>query len=590
MVGLINIGAGLSEMGKGIAQFAGDAANMELKANLERQSLELSNKLQTERERTARIESGVPEQVAAARLGLAEKRAQIQATYDMLGLDIPKELADVLNTSSTATPTINRGVTTAPAPSVTGTAGVTGITSPVSVPLATGGAGAPMAAAVPGTNLVTTPGGGLTQAEKLPIQSGKTSVLSSMLPPGMSIQEARYMALTNPTGFASLVTEWQKPQHLRQGEVISVVRDGKVVPIYTAPNLDKGMVADESGRVSLMPGFIGALTSSESAKAQAQLPAELKKIGATGAQNRTTEEFKVNLQDNHELVDAFDPASQTYYRTTRGNALTAANGGLPLPAPGQETKLGAQLNGTFKMPDGSVIPAAPATTSKGPPGLATKPDILTEAEQKTWSDTLKSINDVVGPASQIEQRGLEMANILKAIQSGQYTALKADIGAKMKAWGINPDLIQRNLGDPAKVQELLKQNFAAALETMKNTSRFTEKELFAAQQNLANPNLEPEANLSIISQMVGLARQQQSMAFGWNSGKAREMGFQNPNQYVTMWMNQNPLQKFVDATHDEIGPLKGMQRTGHIEGKIYTDSLTKAQRLYQNGKFIPVPH
>jgi hypothetical protein len=87
-------------------------------------------------------------------------------------------------------------------------------------------------------------------------------------------------------------------------------------------------------------------------------------------------------------------------------------------------------------------------------------------------------------------------------------------------------------------------------------SRWTQAELFGAQSNMANPNLQPEANQSIISEAVGAIRWERAMKESWT--EAKKYGWRDPQDFQLQWTQLNPLQKYVEEAKKDIGPLKGM--------------------------------
>jgi hypothetical protein len=210
MAGLINIGAGLAALGGAVSQVAGDAGILSMKADLERQSLQLSNQLQTQREYNA---PGVAEDVATKRLNLKIARARAAS----LGITDNGEDDSAAQTDDTqASPPSDKS------------------------------------ASAPGeakkSDPVIVAGGG-----KFP------TITASMLPPGMSVESARYLSLNNPEKFAETILDWHKPQQTRQNNTITTLDDasggiksvykntGTVTPFTDADRQRFGLASGDKG-------------------------------------------------------------------------------------------------------------------------------------------------------------------------------------------------------------------------------------------------------------------------------------------------------------------------------------------------------
>lgn len=222
----------------------------------------------------------------------------------------------------------------------------------------------------------------------------------------------------------------------------------------------------------------------------------------------------------------------------------------PLP---QQDNEGSKLQGTKIGNVQSVIPpisdAAPLTNR----GEAYLKDRL-----KQWSETEDNWADSLPSNATGEQRALAIAEAFKATQSGKWAEEKGDIAAKLKAVGLGGLASSAIFGDPAKVQEALKNNFQSTLAQIRAfTSRPAAVEVQLASNNFANPNLQPEANLQIIGETVGTMRWERALINDW--AQAKKEGWQDPQDFQRAWMQKNPQSKFIDAAIKEIGPLKGMK-------------------------------
>lgn len=570
-MGGFNIGAGLSAAGGAVSSFAGELGLQAMKADMERQQIELSNKLIAEREHVARVESGVPIQVQGMKLDLANRKAAMISTYALAGVTPPKELlepgADIPDAIGPQNPS-NSG------PTAGGTA-----PAAISAPAGAGNAVSDSPSSL--INSDATPSGGASGARPTIFadKKGKTSIAGS-LPPGMTPAVAAAMALNQPDKFYALIAKWHEPNNVKGGDSVMTLgagADGGYGSVVTAPKLGEHEQVAADGSIKIMPGGLQATTLQEAAKSAGQLPAELTKIGATGAQTRQTSAFTENLKDAHELVDAYDPNTKTNIQVPRGVALQRINQSINVPpAPDGSAinpELGAQKDGSFKMPDGFVIPPAPKATTPASSGLEKGPGAVEKANQENYAPVIKELTDSVLPAQQAEQRFNHMADILKDFKSGAWESKKAAIAVNLKAAGFNSDVINKMFGDPAKAQILMKDNFTAALQSLaaSRIGRITQNEIFALQDRLANPNLTPEANLEILSEGIGIAKWQQSLAAGWTV--AGKMGY-DPLTYLSDAVRSNPATQYVNNARSDIGLLKGMEGPGKSQ---YQDGQTMIQ-------------
>jgi hypothetical protein len=219
-------------------------------------------------------------------------------------------------------------------------------------------------------------------------------------------------------------------------------------------------------------------------------------------------------------------------------------------------------------PDPRMLPKGPGTTELAPLGngvvlppvnqaspIVGSGDYL-RARQKDWSDTENEWSKGVASSHLAEQRMQSIMTAMKSYQTGAWANELSDLRAKLKVVGVTlPDSIA---GNPALAQEMLKNNFAASVEAMKSSglSRWTQAELFAAQKNIAQPNLQPEANLEIGAQSIGALRWERAMKDAW--AEAKKYGWRDPQDFQSSFAKANPVQNFVDQARQEIGPLKGM--------------------------------
>jgi hypothetical protein len=223
----------------------------------------------------------------------------------------------------------------------------------------------------------------------------------------------------------------------------------------------------------------------------------------------------------------------------------------PLTLQAPVTKSGPGYTEPLKSDAGTIIPPATAATPiQGPKEYL-------DDRAKEYSKVETQWGDSVQSAAEAQQRMTAIMSALKQYQSGAFASHLSDIRAGLKAAGINlPDSIA---GNPAQAEIVLKNNFGAALQTMKSTglTRWTQAELFSSQKNMANPDLQPEANLAIGAQTIGTLQWEQQMQRDYSQAK-KYGGFLDPQDFQRQWAQANPLQPFVDRAEKDLGPLKGM--------------------------------
>ena len=556
-MGLMNgIGAGLSAMGGGVAQFAETAGLQQQKEALEEQQIKLSSQL-----------AGQQYDVQQKKLALIPQAVSVDAYLKAAGH--PGGLSDFgMNVdggggaaqTSSGTPAsssepisgnddVDRTIAQDAGGGATGTGGT----------MSGGPVGAGGNPSFPQGAPVVTPIG------------DKGKVMGVPLPPGWTPTMA---AIAGPQALSAAWEKFSAPGAIRPGSAIPYFdfNTGKMETLYQQPNTPEGYLYDAASKSYVQIGHgLEAVNSSSFAKsagtAGGSLSADLTKIGATGEQARTTAAFTKGLDVATELVPSYDPATQRTTMVTKADALKltkAGNGVIAPPAnaapqpvtPGQQPGLGK--DGSYTTPDGTIIPAPPKVAAPAA-GYQTEPSAAQKATQANYADTIKGWQDSVIPATQSEQRFQAQAEALKAMESGKWATAKADVGAHLIAAGLPKDTVDSILNaDPAQAQIIMKNNFGASLSTLSASKlgRITQNEIFAMQKNLANPDLQPEANLAIIGQGIGIARFQEHLANDWNT--AIQLGYSDPASYQEAWIKANPLQKFIDDATKEIGPLKGM--------------------------------
>lgn len=312
-----------------------------------------------------------------------------------------------------------------------------------------------------------------------------------------------------------------------------------------------------SGTYRTIPGQLQTMQQGAYANAYG---AGMGKLPSTEAQAA----FEQGLKNQNTLVPHYDPKTQTTTMVTQQDALNMARGLTPpvVPTPANPmspaSPVGMQKDGSYVTSDATVIPA-PKNLMQPTAGFQTAPSEAQKATQESYADTIKGWRESVLPAAQTEQRFQAMATALKSIQSGAWMDARVEVARQLQAAGM-PQEQANDLAkaDPTQAQIIIKNNFGTALSTLSSArlGRITQNEIFALQKNLPNVELTPQANLAIIAQGIGIARQQQGLARDWDV--AQQIGYPDPYSYQDAWMQANPLQKFIDKAQGEIGPLKGM--------------------------------
>jgi hypothetical protein len=217
----------------------------------------------------------------------------------------------------------------------------------------------------------------------------------------------------------------------------------------------------------------------------------------------------------------------------------------PQPAP----KKGPGGTEALTTTHGTLIPAL---TDQAP-----MPKTPAEAEPRVgaWQKTQEGWNASLQPGYQAEQRLNTIANVFKTMQTGYGAEQKAQVASLLKSIGVT--LPGDVLGDPAKVETAIHENYVETLQQLKaSTPRFTQMEFKALSENKEHPNLQPAANLQMLSEDIGQLRQSRDLPRDFV--EAQQHGWRDPQSFEQAWLRQNPLKGYVDKVRGEIGPLKGM--------------------------------
>jgi hypothetical protein len=200
---------------------------------------------------------------------------------------------------------------------------------------------------------------------------------------------------------------------------------------------------------------------------------------------------------------------------------------------------------------GTVIPPVNAQAT-----IPSDPGVIKE-KLPSWQKTTADWTNSIAPAQLAQQRLTTIANAFKAIETGTFTTQKADIAAALKGVGLDASNI---LGDPAQAQLALHENYAETMTQLKAaTSRFTQQEFKITSENKQHPNIQPAANLQMLSEDMGALQQQQDVVNDWSA--ANKAGWKDPQSYEAEYLKANPLPRYVQQFKQQIGPLKGMTNT-----------------------------
>jgi hypothetical protein len=254
------------------------------------------------------------------------------------------------------------------------------------------------------------------------------------------------------------------------------------------------------------------------------------------------------------------------YRAELGGIPGVNIGGGPPPAAGQQP---AQQPAVPGQPPGQPPAAAPpsqpanqpVTTPRGTKLPALSEQALPQSPEELkndlpeWRKTTQEWTNAIVPARQAEMRLSTIAQAFKLTESGAYETNKAQLAALVKSLGINPAIVTQT--NPAAVQEALHDNILTTLPLLKAaTPRPSQTEFLVTSENREHPNIQPEANLRMLSEDLALVRQAQQLPLDWND--AFKSGWRNPDSFLAHWNGLNPLEDTRSQVEKEIGPLKGM--------------------------------
>jgi hypothetical protein len=197
-----------------------------------------------------------------------------------------------------------------------------------------------------------------------------------------------------------------------------------------------------------------------------------------------------------------------------------------------------------------------------------------------WQKTQEGWHTGLQPGYQAEQRLNTIAQTFKTMQTGYGAEQKAQVASLLKSIGVN--LPESIMADPAKVETAIHENYVETLQQLKaSTPRFTQMEFKALSENKEHPNLQPAANLQMLSEDIGQLRQARDLPRDFV--EAQQHGWRDPQSFEQAWLRHNPLKGYVDKVRGEIGPLKGMAPEGVVGSAAASAAAGPAAGYVHNG-------
>lgn len=295
--------------------------------------------------------------------------------------------------------------------------------------------------------------------------------------------------------------------------------------------------------------------------------------------------FEQGLKNQNTIVNVPLPNGQTRMMSQQ-DALGVTQGRTLIKPPGPMTIKGDE----GISPIGSVIPAPPPPQGNTMPGFTAGVPQNAAEVTKGWTGSLQ-------PGATAETQLTQIAQALKETQSGGLSEVKAEVANTLTGAGL-PDLASAVMGakDVANVQTILHDNIFSTLSTLKSTtagtpSRFTQMEFKKiGDEAMSNPDISPQANFNIITQLLGAIRANRSMVGDWSQASAAPSPsgrqWSDPSQFESAWINRNPLQGFQDQAAKDLGPFKGMGALSAYSPDVQTKADAIGQQL-KAGKLTP---
>jgi hypothetical protein len=305
-----------------------------------------------------------------------------------------------------------------------------------------------------------------------------------------------------------------------------------------------------SGTYSPMPGTFdtmrqGALANSAGAAAG--------KLPYTEAQSA----FEQGLKNQNTIISVPLPNGQTRMMS-QADALGVTQGRPLVKPPDPMTVKGDET----VSPAGSVIPAPPPPQGNTMPGFTAGVPANAADVTKGWTESLQ-------PGTAAESQLTQIAEALKQTQSGGLSEIKAEVANTLTGAGL-PSLASAVMAskDVSNVQTILHDNIFSTLSTLKSAtagsaSRFTQAEFKKiGEEAMSNPDISPQANFNIVTQLLGAIRANRTMVGDWSQASSAPMPsgrqWTDPSKFESAWIDRNPLQGFQDQAGAQLGSFQGM--------------------------------
>jgi hypothetical protein len=341
---------------------------------------------------------------------------------------------------------------------------------------------------------------------------------------------------------------------------------GKTMSAQAMDFIKQGVVpvrqADGTTGMQPLPGYLQKVYAAHAAENSAkwnEYGRHEKAAEHTNTMARLGREAQLDMKTAYDAygnpmapVSRFDLATGVAQQPVAAPGGTGLGGGTPAGVPGG-VKVTPGTPGQTPVPGQSAPGGGQRTLEINPQD---KPVI--EAEGK-WLGDLPSH---MGSKQQELQSIENMANAYKLVQSGKFAANKAELSGVLKAVGIDPASL--NLTDRAAVQVALKEAMRNTLTSFKDIpagSRFSQAEFMAMKnEGMANPDMEPEANLKILSSMHGVASNDLNFMSQVIAKKEANPGQRvRLNSEMAKWYAEHPLDGSIKASTEKLGLLKGMK-------------------------------
>jgi hypothetical protein len=170
---------------------------------------------------------------------------------------------------------------------------------------------------------------------------------------------------------------------------------------------------------------------------------------------------------------------------------------------------------------------------------------MADQQKELWK-THNAIPEQQKARDQTNERLDRLIGLMKGgYQPGAFAEEKANIVADLKAFGINvPPTATAN---PAAFQIFMKEHnqlLANQVKAMGNRPLVMEFKTFGMGN--PNPEMQPQANAAILSEMKGVINWESQYAKDFAAWHNKNPGAYDETQFSTPWLAKNKLEKFID--------------------------------------------